>query len=167
MRKAIAIVTGLAILALANYSIYSRERLLTEGRTVLLQLAPVDPRSLMQGDYMALRFSIANAVFSVDDARQGSRDGHIVVTLDADGVGTFARFADTTPLADNEIRMHYRVRNGQAKFATDAFFFQEGDADVYAAARYGEFRVAQDGAAILVGLRDKSVRPLGRALQEH
>ena len=60
MRKGIVIVAGLIILALANYSIYSRERLLTEGNLVLLQLAPVDPRSLMQGDYMALRMQAAN-----------------------------------------------------------------------------------------------------------
>lgn len=165
MRKVIIIVTGLAILALANYSLYSREQLLTEGRTVLLQLAPVDPRSLMQGDYMALQFSVSNLIFDVGGAQQELRDGYIVLTLGANAVGTFARFDDTTPLADNEMRMRYRVRKGLVKFATDAFFFQEGDADVYAAARYGEFRVAKNGAAILVGLRDAGVMPLGRTLQ--
>ena len=64
MRKGVAILAGLIILALANYSIYSRERLLTEGNVVFLQLAPIDPRSLMQGDYMALRFQVANDVRS-------------------------------------------------------------------------------------------------------
>ena len=62
MRKGIAILAGVAILALANFSIYSRERLLTEGSVVLLHLAPVDPRSLMQGDYMALNFAVANSL---------------------------------------------------------------------------------------------------------
>ena len=60
MRKAVVIAAGLLVLAAANWSILLRERLLTEGRVVLLELAPVDPRSLMQGDYMALRFKAAN-----------------------------------------------------------------------------------------------------------
>ena len=47
MRKGIALLAGVAVLVLANYAIYSRERLLTEGSVVLLHLAPVDPRSLI------------------------------------------------------------------------------------------------------------------------
>ena len=53
-RKAIALIAGLAVLALVNLGIYQREQLLTRGQIVLLDLAPVDPRSLMQGDYMRL-----------------------------------------------------------------------------------------------------------------
>ena len=53
----------LAALAVANQGIFQRERILADGRIVLLELEPVDPRSLMQGDYMALRFAV------VDDIR--------------------------------------------------------------------------------------------------
>ena len=34
---------------------------MTEGSVILLQTAPIDPRSLMQGDYMALRFQEGDA----------------------------------------------------------------------------------------------------------
>lgn len=51
----------------------------------------------------------------------------------------------------------------QVKLATNAFFFQEDDAKRYTAARYGEFRMAPDGAAILTRLRDKDALPLGEA----
>jgi hypothetical protein len=44
------------------------------------------------------------------------------------------------------------MRDGRPKFATNAFFFQEGDAGLYEAARYGEFRV-DDGELLLTGLR--------------
>ena len=44
------------ILAAANWAIASRERLISSGEVVYLELAPVDPRSLMQGDYMSLRY---------------------------------------------------------------------------------------------------------------
>ena len=59
MRKKIAIGSLLIILALVNWSIAEKEKHLAEGKVVYLKLAPVDPRSLMQGDYMALRFRLA------------------------------------------------------------------------------------------------------------
>lgn len=52
----------LLALIVANRGIAGHERTLAEGRVVLLELAPVDPRSLMQGDYMALRFDVADDI---------------------------------------------------------------------------------------------------------
>lgn len=163
MRKTVALLAGLLVLVLANITIYNREQLLTEGRVVLLQLAPVDPRSLMQGDYMALRFAVANDAFDSSNARENRPDGQIVLKLDERSIGTLARLDDGSALKDTEIRMRYRIRNGQAKFATNAFFFQEGDAKKYEAARYGEFRVTTDGEAILTNLRDNDANLLGEA----
>jgi len=162
MRKGIVLVTGLVILLLVNYSIYSRERLLAEGSLVLLQLAPVDPRSLMQGDYMALRFQVANDLRSHVDKETG-HDGYVVVKLDDRRLGSYARLDDGSALGANEARMRYRMRNKQIKFGTNAFFFQEGDAHLYGKARYGEFRVGADGESILTGLRDDQLAVLGLA----
>ena len=44
------------LLGYFNWSVYQKEQTLKEGQLVLLQLAPVDPRSLMQGDYMRLNY---------------------------------------------------------------------------------------------------------------
>jgi uncharacterized membrane-anchored protein len=52
----------LLALGVANHGIVQRERILSDGRVVLLELQPVDPRSLMQGDYMALRFAVADDI---------------------------------------------------------------------------------------------------------
>lgn len=160
MRKLIVLLAGIAVLALANYSIFQRERLLKEGQIVLLQLAPVDPRSMMQGDYMALRFAVADEAFPFGE-RDKLKDGHLVVARDGHGVATFRRFADNRPLAPNEIALRYRMRNGEPLFATNAFFFQEGTSERYANARFGEFRVASDGEMILTNLRDERYRKLG------
>src|SRR5258708_23266096 len=148
MRKAILIAVGVLLLVAVNWSIYTRERLLVDGRVVLLELAPVDPRSLMQGDYMALRFKVANDAFGRAPAKDVT-DGRIVLAVDERSVGTFARLDDGTRLADGEARIRYRIRNNQAKLATNAFFFPEGRGGDYAKARYGEFRIAPDGAALL------------------
>ena len=51
LTKLVAVLGLLLILLAVNWSIYKQEQVLAQGKTVLLKLAPVDPRSLMQGDY--------------------------------------------------------------------------------------------------------------------
>jgi uncharacterized membrane-anchored protein len=161
VRSLIAIVACAASLALINHSILAKERLLAAGTVVLLELAPVDPRSLMQGDYMALRFRMANeAASAVRGAGRDSTDGRIVATLDERGVASYRRLHAGEPVASNEVLLRYRMRNGEMKFATNAFFFQEGTARRYEPARFGEFRVAPDGELLLTGLRDKDLKAL-------
>lgn len=160
IRRAILIAAALAIFALANHAIYRKERLLAEGRVVLLELAPVDPRSLMQGDYMALRYKVADEAFG-RWWRTQLEDGRIVVRVDARGVADFRRIDDGTLLAQDEALMRYRVRAGKVKFATNAFFFQEGHAKYYERARYGEFRVAANGELLLTAMRGEKFERLG------
>jgi uncharacterized membrane-anchored protein len=160
MRKAIAILAGLAVLAAANYTIYSRERQLAEGAVVLLELTPVDPRSLMQGDYMALRFKAADDAFGRTTVKAVG-DGHIIVNVDERGVGSFVRRDGGEPLAPGEVRLRYRIRDERVQFATNAFFFQEGHAKHYERARYGEFRVAPSGDLLLTNLRGEKLERLG------
>jgi len=88
----------------------------------------VDPRSLMQGDYMGLRFNIQHLIVH----RNRMSEGRVVVGLDEHGVATFRRMDYGTPLAADEVKLFYRVRGDQVKFATNAFFFQEGTAQSYA-----------------------------------
>ena len=160
MRKAIAVLAGLAVLGAANWTIQGREKQLAEGAVVLLELAPVDPRSLMQGDFMALRFRIDNE-FS-GGARAGrSADGRIVVRQDARGVAAFVRQHAGEPLAPGEALLRYRVRGGKLKFATNAYFFQEGTARLYERARYGEFRATPGGDLLLTHLRGEKLERLG------
>ena len=158
MRNAVVVAAALVILAVVDWTIASREAMLATGRVVLLELAPVDPRSLMQGDYMALNYRLANLAFG---SARGAHpaDGYLVVEADADGVAAFRRFDDGAPLAPREVRLRYRWRDGP-KFATNAYFFEEGTASRYAGARYGEFRVSDGGDMILTGLRGADRRPL-------
>jgi len=165
MRNFVLLLTAVVVLVLVNYGIWQREELISSGRTILLELAPVDPRSLMQGDYMALRFKIATEAF-LPDKIKGMQDGRIVLGVDPRGVGTFRRFADGRRDVDESF-LRYRIRNGQPKFATNAFFFQEKQGKYYQEAKYGEFRVSPDGEAILVALRGADLQTLGPKTAEH
>jgi uncharacterized membrane-anchored protein len=60
-------------------------------------------------------------------------------------------------LRENELFLEYRVRNGAVKFATNAFFFEEGTASKYEKAKYGEFRVNSKGGLLLVAMADENV----------
>ncbi|MND01211.1 hypothetical protein D3C83_201140 [compost metagenome] len=56
------------------------------------------------------------------------------------------------------------MRGGHLRFATNAYFFQEGTAPDYDADRFGRFRVAPDGELLLTALHDENLQPLGATL---
>ncbi len=58
-RTPLFIVIVLAQLFVLVMMIVERERILAEGRTIVLATAPIDPRSLLSGDYVTLRYEIS------------------------------------------------------------------------------------------------------------
>ncbi|MFZ2843768.1 GDYXXLXY domain-containing protein [Psychrobacter sp.] len=160
----IALLGLLLILVVMTINVVKYETHLATGDTVLLALAPVDPRGFMQGDYMTLSYALENEVFALLDkranddsrnARNMSNDGYAIVALDKNNVGQFVRLAKSNQpdtLAANEMAIHYRVRNGSMKLATNAFFFQEGHAEAFEAAEYGLFRVNKKGEPLLTDM---------------
>jgi uncharacterized membrane-anchored protein len=160
MRKGLVVFGLVLVLAVANVAIVQKEGLLARGTPMLVELAPVDPRSLIQGDYMRLNYAMSRELSTLQGSR-GSRDGQAVVTLDSNGVARFVRvYVKGTPLAPGERLLQYRDRGGRIRIGTDAFYFQEGHAGRYVSAKYGELRVDRDGGSVLVGLRDASLRAL-------
>lgn len=175
MRNKIAVISGIIVLLLVNWSIAGKEQHLKEGKVVYLQLAPVDPRSLMQGDYMRLRFAISNTVYRQLPKQKGryrwrhnldARDGYVVVRLDEKAIASYVRIDKGEPLQPGELKMRYRVRDRAVKFATNAFFFQEGTAHVYQRARYGKFRVDNKGELLLTSMHDDKLKKLEPPLQK-
>jgi uncharacterized membrane-anchored protein len=148
VRTLIAAASTVVLIAV-NHSIVAKERIKTHGERIYLALAPVDPRSLMQGDYMALRFEISSHI-STDAS------GSAGLLVDSNRLATFNPDQEAPGL-----RIRYRIRNGDVWLGTNAYFFEEGTARHYEGARFGEFRVDLDsGEAVLVGLADKDLAPL-------
>mgnify|MGYP003576137327 CR=1 FL=1 len=153
-RPTLLLFGGLAlVLGAASYAIVDKELVLTRGTTVLVELAPVDPRSLMQGDYMRLDYALAGSA-TAGGGFGWPRTGRIVVRLDDRGVARFVRRHGGEALAPGERLLAYRVRGNRLRIGSDAFFFEEGTASRYTNARYGELRVDHGGESVLVGLRD-------------
>jgi uncharacterized membrane-anchored protein len=159
IRRATVLAGLVLILGLFNWSVAKKEALLRDGTPLLIELAPVDPRSLIQGDYMRLEYRIAR---DISGNYAWPHDGQIVVAADENNVAQYVRLYDRgTPLAQGEHLLHYRRRGGRIKIGTDAFFFQEGHAMRYDRAKYGELRVDPSGESLLIGLRDEQRHPLG------
>lgn len=151
-------------LAIPGWAIWDKEQTLRQGTTVLLPLRPRDPRSLMQGDYMVLRYAMEDHVLALDPP---PGRGTLIIALDDQGVATFARMGRGGPLGPGELRLGFRhvpLGNPQVRIGAESFFFQEGTAERYERARYGELVVDDDGHAVLVGLRDSDRQRLGPAL---
>ncbi len=158
------IVAGLMlVLGAANVTIWQRQQVVDNGQPILLDLRPVDPRSLMQGDYMTLRYSelaFPGAALQADLPRRGT----FIVSLDQDNVATFSRLDDGSPLAADEARLKYKLldKNGTIRLGAESFFFEEGQASAYNGARYGVVQVDSAGNSVLIGLADEEkevIRP--------
>lgn len=143
----------IVLLVYFHHSVTKKEELLTGGRLLFLELAPTDPRSLMQGDYMTLRYKISEQARS---ARKLKR-GYCVVQSDSSGVAYVLRFQKaTTPLKKGEQLIEFTSPNDwNINIGAESFFFQEGEADKYSAAKYGGIRVDSSGNSLLVGLYDQ------------
>lgn len=164
------------VLGVANVAIVQKERILSDGQTVLLELAPVDPRSLMQGDYMSLNFALSQNLSALSwglpkdvlakmDAQQWVV---VAVQLDANKVaqlkgvylerdGQERLWTEEGPVAEPSDVMRLRMRRHRSNWTpgTDAWFFAEGSADRFDAARYGEFAVVEGGQSLLRAMLDK------------
>jgi len=153
----------IVILVLINFSIYQKEQHLAHGRTVCLRLAPVDPRSLMQGDYMRLRFALADTLRShiPHNNLEHATNGYALLDVEANCTVSFVDLYHGQTLEDGQAILHYRVRNTGIKIATNAFFFREGTSKRYTPARYGLFKVNAQGDPLLTHLLDNNLHPLG------
>jgi len=147
--RRLLIVALVLVLGAVNWSIFAKERIKTNGERIFLALAPVDPRSLMQGDYMALRFEIADRI-------EAKESGRAALLVDSKGIATL-----NPDRGAEGLRIRYRVRNGLVWLGTNAYFFEEGTAERYTGARFGEFRIDRaSGEAVLVGLADQNLKNL-------
>ena len=96
---------------------------------LLVPLAPVDPRSLMQGDYMSLNFDIPSAVREELDGSPAV-SARVVARRDAQGRARIERLAKPREaLAAGELLLPLKQLKGRWTLVTDAFFFTEGQGE--------------------------------------
>lgn len=164
LTPALIAVGAVLVLAAVHLDVRHKEEVIAHGQKIYLPLAPLDPRSLMQGDYMALNFSLPTVVRQALDegeALGAARQVQVVATLDAHGVASVLRVARAgEALAAGEQLLPLRRLRGDWVLVTNAFHFPEGQGGPFSRARFGEFRALPDGRALLVGLTDENLQTI-------
>ena len=160
--KSIVIVANLILLlGYVNWSIAQKEETLKNGKLVLFELAPVDPRSLMQGDYMRLNYAAGRAFDSLntsglDKEKKFARRGYCIVKLDQQGIARLQRFQkQLQPLRGGEQAIRYFTSGGNLRvlrLGAESYFFEEGTGKKYEQAKYGGLKVDEAGNSVLTGL---------------
>lgn len=151
--KWIIILLNLAlIIGFFVYAIAQKEKIIEQGTLLLFELAPYNNRSMMQGEYMALRFSIEDRINSQNTPKRG----YLVVEKDSLHVAHYIGMQEEpSPPGKNKYLVEYGNNLGRAHIGPEAYFIQEGQAEKYANARYGGLRVDKKGNSVLVGLFDE------------
>jgi uncharacterized membrane-anchored protein/uncharacterized membrane protein len=148
-----------------GYQVYSNERLLQHGETVTLELQPVDPRSLLQGDYVQLNYTISQL-----DTSTVNEKGPITIVLreNEKGVHQYAgiyKFNDKWNTTFNkkpgDILLAGKVtefwnQNTQVEYGIENFFVPEGTGlEVENTAKFAVVKVSENGNGILYELKSE------------
>ena len=171
----VLVLTAVLALVYVNLNTWQSQQIKLRGEILFLELAPVDPLSLVQGQYMRLRFEIEKSYDSTHEdqgAIQTSRGNVLaIINLDDKRIGTLTGLLapnqrQQQPHGDDnlQLQVHARPEDSMESYAIrieqNSFLFQENTEDRYAEAKYGMFRVEEDGRYILVDLADEHLRPL-------
>ncbi len=158
IQKIVVLVNLILIIGLFANSVIQKEKLLSNGKLILLELAPVDPRSLIQGDYMRLNYAVSMDI----DYDSISKNGFCVVQINPNGtIKDFRVQSEKIPLNADEYLINYTKRKwNNINIGAESYFFQEGEAEKYENAKYGGVKVDGNGNSLLIGLYDEHLNRL-------
>jgi uncharacterized membrane-anchored protein len=166
--RKVLLITVAAQLVILVAMIALRAIPLVTGQTVLVKVAPVDPRDLFRGDYVILSYDFSRVsqeeIDGISDKERGSwkklegRAVYVPLVPDSNGVHMRAGKATVVkPLAGLFLKGHMK-RYGSVEFGIEACYVQEGAGRRYELAirdrqLSAELAVTSSGQAALRGLR--------------
>ena len=165
----------IALLGAVNYKVQQFEDVLATGKPVVLKIAPADPRSLMQGDYMVLNYAIlsdlqqsqfsseSNETTGIDELSPSGKKAYILVHLDKNHVATLCEAQSEIPTdfkhCTPNVYLPIRYKGWFPELPSQDYFFAEGKGEYYAQSEYAEYRF-KDGILLLARLLDKDFKGL-------
>ena len=190
MKKMIPLCLALVSIAVFLGLIFKNEWHLKHSQNIYVRLQPVDPRSILQGDYMQLNYQLyfapqnstlentnqqssnqADDIFSgyyFDQIIQNKSSIVTYVELDSQRRVIHTSFE---PLKNVQVQ-RLILQNPNNRYtmlypASKSFLFAEGLAECYQQAEYAEFKVDEQGNAILTALKGNQLQDLGCEKQAH
>lgn len=137
------------------YQTTSSERLLTTGTSIKLEITPIDPRSMLQGDYVTLNYRISTIPEAFEeelDSYGGLSKIKVVLSIDERGVYVFNRlYRAGEEIGDKEIIVNGKTSGWRLiYYGIETYFVPEGTGlEVERNARFAYVRVSADGDVVL------------------
>lgn len=157
----ILLVIGLQ-LVLIGAQIAKSEYILATGDLIKLELQPLDPRSLIQGDYVILSYSITPIELN-ENVKQNDKV-QVILSPNEEGVYKYTgvykhkgEFNKEYRMTDTDVMINARYNgwNGLI-YGIESFFVPEGTGrEVERNARYAYVKVASNGDSILIELTEE------------
>ncbi|WP_424767660.1 GDYXXLXY domain-containing protein [Paenibacillus sp. sgz302251] len=157
LRKSPILIAIVIILQLGyiGYHTAASESLLSNGTSIKLQIEPLDPRSLLQGDYVTLNYSISTPPQAIADEleeKPGMSRIKVVLRPDDRGVYIFDRlYKKGDTLSDKEVIINGKTSGWQSiYYGIETYFVPEGTGtETEQNARFAHIKVSKSGDALL------------------
>lgn len=172
MRKFFPLYLALLSIVLFGGLIVKHERHLKSSQTIFVELAPVDPRAMLQGDYMALNYQLHFQAASAGNGtalpmQELNHRSQVMsyVQLDTQRRVIQTSFnpvvLNTQPQVSGRLILKNPRNTVDALYpAASSFMFAEGLEPCYGRARFAELKVKENGMALLANLVDRQLKPL-------
>ncbi|MGB8810532.1 MAG: GDYXXLXY domain-containing protein [Acinetobacter calcoaceticus] len=177
MKKYFSLILTLATILIFVGLIAKNEWHLHHSKSIFIELKPVDPRSILQGDYMALAYELnLQSLKALAGSESEALDQVIFnhssvpakVILDSQNRVVRTILDINNSFAGQSLILKNPENRLQALYpASRSFLFAEGQAQCYQKAKYAEFKVNTKGEAILFDLRGEELQPLNCEKQKN
>ena len=170
IKKILLIINIVILFVVTGFSANKEEGYKKSDSYFYLELAPVDPRSLLQGDYMTLNYDIIdkaqeiifNGIYDSKDENNkflDMRKGYIVVSLDENKVAKFVKLSKEKTDEKDLLFIAFKSDGFNININANSYLFQEGTGDKYENARYSKVVLVGNNLR-LIDLRDKDFKEI-------
>ncbi|EFE87164.1 hypothetical protein FUSPEROL_00927 [Fusobacterium periodonticum ATCC 33693] len=181
MKKILIVVNIVLLFVITGFSAQKEESYKKLDSYFYLELRPVDPRSLLQGDYMTLNYDILDQTTEfiynnrtyiydgeneneVDEIRElrklaDAKRAYIAVRLDENKVAKFVKLTKEKTDEKDLFFIAYKSDGYNVDINVNSYLFQEGTGDKYENARYAKV-VLVGNKLRLIDLRDKDFKEI-------
>ncbi|MBI0422874.1 GDYXXLXY domain-containing protein [Acinetobacter sp. ACIN00229] len=177
MKKYFSLILALVTLLIFVGLVAKNEWHLHHSKSIFIELRPVDPRSILQGDYMALAYKLnlqslkalaGSESEALDQVIFNHSSVQAKVILDSQNRVVRTILDTNNSFAGQSLILKNPENRLQALYpASRSFLFAEGLAQCYQKAKYAEFKVNTKGEAILFDLRGEGLQPLNCKQQKN
>ena len=167
----------LAIFSIALFCglIAQHEWHLRDSQSIYVELAPVDPRSILQGDYMALNYDLHFSALAAENrSERPESEANIQDFENQSRVPSYVQLDEQRRVVktsfdqsalDQPRSVRLILKNQRNTFeglypAANSFMFAEGLESCYRNAKFAELKLKENGEALLADLVDQNLKSL-------